>query len=326
MTGERAWRAIGLLGGALLWSIPAWAQLAPSQAGQIKLKQVPPAPSDDIVVTAPPRPTVSQVTKQAEAITPGRDKVGQPLPQFEDPICPGVMGLPRDIAELIVDRVRYDAGRARIRATHGATCTPNLLIVVTRNGQAEVKALMARRGYLFSDMSSVETQALANDAGPVHAWAVVVRRGRDGQNFSGSMIIGADRFPELSEWAAHSKIYLATRLEIRFSIVLIDVAAIDGLSVNQIADYAAMRTLAITQPPRGTTATSTILTLFDHDGHAPLELSDFDLSYLRRTYADEPNLPAYDRLADIAHDVRKAKPAPKPASTTTPAPDAAPNP
>jgi hypothetical protein len=130
------------------------------------------------------------------------------------------------------------------------------------------------------------------------------------------MDVNGLRVPVLSESMAHSKIYLSTRLDIESGVVLLDVAAIDGLTVNQIADYVAMRALANTRPPRGEGAVPTILTLFDPDSKAPLELSEFDLAYLRRTYSELDNLPAYSKLVGAAKDARKALPQGRTVSAT----------
>ena len=40
----------------------------------------------------------------------------EPLARFQDPICPGILGLPRGFAEAMVDRIRFDARRLRIDA------------------------------------------------------------------------------------------------------------------------------------------------------------------------------------------------------------------
>jgi len=111
----------------------------------------------------------------------------------------------------------------------------------------------------------------------------------------------------LQEPMAHSKLYLTTRLEIESGVVMLDIAGINGISVNQLADYAVMRTFADTRPPSGRNVVPTILSLFDPEATPPLELTDFDLAYLRRTYSAMANMPAYGKLAGVGKDVRDSR-------------------
>jgi hypothetical protein len=63
--------------------------------------------------------------------------------------------------------------------------------------------------------------------------------------------------------ASDSHVFLASRIDITASVVIIDLAAMDGMPVAQAADYAAMRALARTRPATRDSAASTILSLFD---------------------------------------------------------------
>jgi hypothetical protein len=301
----------------------AFAQLSKSESDQIHLQAAPPPASSDsdIVVTAGPPPKASAVTKQAESITRSDDVMTEPLARYETPLCPGIVGFPREIAELIVDRIRYDAERIGARLASDNGCRANLLVVVTHNGQAEVKALVRSRGYLFANMSQDDVRALAKDDGPVHAWNNITRHGRHGETMQTDDQTWGHPVQTLYEPSAHSKIFLTTRLEIDSGVVLLDVTGIDGLSVNQIADYVVMRGLVDTRAPSTAGAMPTILTLFDPNSAQPLELTEFDLAYLKRTYSSIANLPGYAKLAGVGSDVRKATAESKPAATAAPAPN-----
>jgi hypothetical protein len=308
----RVWALLGVGLGALLSPVAALPQDAPPQIAAASASPADP----DIVVTGGRTATTHEVVKQAQSITRTADVLSEPLARYEGPICPGIIGLPRDLAELMVDRIRYDAERVGALVTHDAKCTPNLLVVATRNGQADVTALMRTHGYLFREMTTADSRALQEDAGPVHAWNTVTRHGRHGETISTSMEFFGRSIPVLQEPMAHSKIYLTTRLEIDSGVVMLDIAGINGNTVNQLADYVVMRTLADTKPPKGPSAVPTMLSLFDPDATPPLELTDFDLAYLRRTYSALANMPAYGKLAGVAKDVRAAMPDPKRVSAT----------
>jgi hypothetical protein len=268
-----------------------------------------PAPSIDVVVTAPGKVDSGQVQRQARALTRMDDFHHEPLAQFQDPVCPGVMGLPVEFATLMVDRIRYDAERAGIKVATANDCRANILVAFVRNGLADVKTIRKKRGYLFAGISMEELNELSADRGPVHAWVNTIVRTRDGEFVRGNADAGD--IPVVNAPMADSHIFLATRLDIASSVVVIDIAAIHGMSVDQIADYAAMRSLARTRPPKNGAALDTILSLFDAQGPRPAELTRFDLAYLRSINGSLANLPAFAKLGAVTGAIRKiATPSP----------------
>jgi hypothetical protein len=175
--------------------------------------------------------------------------------------------------------------------------------------QADVKTIRKKRGYLFAGISMEELNELSADRGPVHAWVNTIVRTRDGEFVRGNADAGD--IPVVNAPMADSHIFLATRLDIASSVVVIDIAAIDGMSVDQIADYAAMRSLARTRPPKNGAALDTILSLFDAQGPRPAELTRFDLAYLRSINGSLANLPAFAKLGAVTGAIRKiATPSP----------------
>jgi hypothetical protein len=99
---------------------------------------------------------------------------------------------------------------------------------------------------------------------------------------------------------------LAVRQDIIGAVIVIDVAAVDGMTIAQVADYAAMRGLARTHPPGRPGTVGTILNLFDPAAVAPLEMTVFDLAYLRALYGSVANLAGVAKVAQVAHEVKKA--------------------
>jgi hypothetical protein len=267
------------------------------------------APDPEVVVTARPRVEARQVQKQARAITRLDDMYTAPLARFQAPVCPGIAGMPEAIAGELVDRIRYDAERAGIEVAKANSCRPNILVLFVRNGQGEFRQALRKNGYLFRDISVSEMHELAADAGPVHSWVNTATRSRDGDLLQGSEEAG--EMPTLSAPMADSHIFLSTRLDITSSIVMIDIAAVNGMSVYQIADYAAMRSLARTRPTGTDAAFGTILSLFDPGGRPPPELTPFDIAYLKSLYGSLANLPAAVKIAEVTGALRKETPAPR---------------
>jgi hypothetical protein len=72
------------------------------------------------------------------------------------------------------------------------------------------------------------------------------------------------------------------------SMVMVERGALTGLSVTQVADFAAMRAFADTDPRRAATSGApTILTILDKgkDEMVPVTLTQWDLGYLKSLYA-----------------------------------------
>src|SRR5688500_4070455 len=77
----------------------------------------------------------------------------EPLARFEDPLCPGVVGLKREAGESMVGRIRANAATFGRRLADEETCEPNLLIAFVDDGQAFLNRLEDRPGNVFMDMS-----------------------------------------------------------------------------------------------------------------------------------------------------------------------------
>lgn len=331
MTTGNFWRGFGLLPAVLMLTSPALAQsgTAPAKASAPAAATPGKATNssgDDVVITVKPVPKPKEVEHQARALTRLDNFYTEPLARFEDPICPGILGLPVDIAELLVDRIRYDAQRLKIDVAKENSCQPNILIAFAKNGQAVIKLLAKSRGYMFSRISVAELNELSADPGPVHAWSNTVFRTRDGMDVQGSEEGGGSP-PVMKAPMADSKIFTAHRVDILSSIVVIDMAATEGLTTDQIADYAVMRSLARMRPAAGDAAADTILSLFDPgNGARAGELTGFDMAYLHSLYTGHANLPASAKIGNVASAMPKKPAAAMPVSApaAAPAPDAKP--
>lgn len=273
----------GLLA-ALLAAAPAAAQTEPTS-------------DDDIVVTGE-RPNHREVSRQARDITDiGSDVRDRPLARIADRLCPGVIGLKRSAAELMIDRIRWNAEQLDMWMADDTDCRPNLIIAFVEDGKAEIAGLVERQPWLFDTLSTAERRALLAEEGPVRVWTTAQDRTRDGMP-----IAQRDNLtdpPVAQMWMAHSKLYLTIRADITQVVVLFDRAGVRGKSVIQLADYATMRSFARTRPAGGDAAVDTILALFDPAHEPPLELTAFDQAYLRSVYKEIANLPAAMKLLDV---------------------------
>ncbi len=307
MPDRNLWTRTSLLVAMLISTAEAQAQPV------VQLKAVAPPPPD-IVVTGKPDPTASEVVAQAKSITRMGDFYHDPLARFSEPVCPGVLGLPVDAAGIVVDRIRYNAERVGAPVASTTACKANIVVIFTRDGGTEVRRLLKGNGYLFEGLETPEARALRDEAGPVRAWNVTALRNRHGQEESPSFagpVLSMEGNPGLPPMrvitvpTSDSHLFLASRVDITASVVIIDLGAIDGMPAAQIADYAAMRTLARTRPAQGDSAASTILSLFDRDVQHPREMTSFDLAYLRSLYEAGSNVPASVRILGVNRALRR---------------------
>jgi hypothetical protein len=270
----------------------------------IKLEDTP--QGDDIVVSAKPdpKPDQSEVTAQVRSITVSDNLFDKPLALFARPICPGVLGMPVDAAELVVGRIRDNIERVGLSLAKEGDCKPNLIVGFVGSGKTDIANMMSKTGSMLSMLTVQERRELKNETGPVHAWAVTAVRSLEGMD-----LIGGDtnltQPPTLNANASHSLISLSARRDIDLSVVLMDIGAVDGMTVNQLADYATMRGVARTRPVKGTTSYGTILNLFDPDSIHPRELTTFDVAYLKSVYAGIPNIPGSQKIGSVKSQMNR---------------------
>jgi hypothetical protein len=131
-------------------ALAALSVLAGSAAAQAPATPAEPAapvaaPVDNrrIVVTGQVEPlTQAEVTDQARNISIVGDPLHNPLPRFEDHLCPGVLGMKAEAAEIIVQRIRFNAEDLGIRlADADGTCKPNLIVAFVEGAQEQLLAM-----------------------------------------------------------------------------------------------------------------------------------------------------------------------------------------
>jgi hypothetical protein len=294
MTTLRA-RLGAAFAGALLASASAAAQDAAEPAA---------APQGDNIVVTGERSTHAEVSRQARDVTDiGSDIRDRPLARIEDRLCPGVIGLKRAGAELMIDRIRWNAERLDMWMADDTACQPNLIIAFVEDGKSEIAGLVDRKPELFETLTRPERLALLAEDGPVRVWTTAQTRTRDGMPIERRESLTNP--PVTQMWMAHSKIYLTIREDITQVVVLFDREGVRDKSIIQLADYATMRSFARTRPAQGDAALDTILALFDPGHEPPLQLTDFDQAYLRSLYKEIANLPAAMKLGDVGDELER---------------------
>jgi hypothetical protein len=212
-----------------------------------------------------------------------------PLARFEDPLCPGIVGVQQTSAEAMVGLIRENAAELGLQLADPQTCEPNLLVAVMDDPRGYLDGLRKRKPYLFDWLGKAERQALFETPGPAHTWTRAFMRSRDGLPVYPSQSL--TELPQTQMEAAHSLIYVPIRRDIVSAMVLIEKRAVQGMSVAQVADYATMRGLSGDQAEKLQAPGATILNLFG-TGARPAGLTRSDRIFLRTLYSTMPNNPA----------------------------------
>lgn len=256
----------------------------------------------------------------AEVAEPNR---GRGLARWDRSICVGVANLRTETAQYIVDRVSTVAEDIGLRA--GAPgCAANLLVVATADGEAAARALVSegRRAFRMGGAGMDRGMAALTDFQetdrPVRWWQVAMpidtesgmratRLPGDCQSFECNAAIGS-----VMGYAPVLSISSASRLNTQIvdnifrTVVIVDIDDVSALTVQQLADYIAMVSLAQIDPEADTSRYATILNVFDDPESAPT-LTGWDLAYLAGLYhakRDEQNRAA--GRAEIESSIRRA--------------------
>ena len=258
----------------------------------------------EIVVTGSAEEMERQIRSFVGALTPAAPR-GQ-LSRFESSICPGVAGLPPDQKESVIARMRR-VGEAAGLEVGKPGCTPNVMLMVTSDKRAFIEALKRKHPYFFDTMPSDELRRIERDPGPAAAWQIDgPPLSADGTAMASAGDPGASFY--VNRTRKGSLIEAAARPQFQAAAVVVEQKALEGLTTIQLADYAAMRAFARTDPARLTeTSPPTILKVLEAPmgSEVPLTLTAWDLSFLKGLYAATDNLYAASQRSEIRRQIEE---------------------
>ncbi len=217
----------------------------------------------------------------------GLDQIGR----FEvQGVCPAALGIVDQQQREVKARMRLVARTVGIPVA-GAKCTPNALVVVTDDKRAFIERLEKSRPYWFVSLSVPAVRRLARSPGPAAVWHVEGTLNGDGMDLGVRDYYGASSVN--NSFHAPSLITAATRPHFNAGIVVLDIRALEGLSTTQLADYAAMRIFAPTDPAKlAAPYATTIIRILDapRGTAVPLSLTHWDVGLLKGLYSARDNL------------------------------------
>jgi len=237
---------------------------------------------ESLIVTAKPVPEKEAIAAFVGTIADetGNNRLGR----WDRKICPGVVGLRADYAQLLLDRIAETAVEVGLEVGEPG-CKANMIVLATAESDKLAKGMIRDYPEAFAKFDSgirASRRALdrfAVSRAPVRWWHVIARTTADGQRYQkGDQVRVRDV----------GRLRGGTRDDFDRVIIIMDVTRIGKLRFASLADYIAMVGLAQIEPEAEITGTSTVLNLFADRaaGAEPVErMTDWDKAYLKGLYA-----------------------------------------
>jgi hypothetical protein len=270
----------------------------------LALQGSPPPGQSDVTVTGR---KAEQPATVREFVTQVTQPTGEQLARFHRRVCPVVLGLADGPALIIEDRIRRTAAAVGARVAASRKCDANLVLVIAEDGGKLVQNMRSFRPAWLAGLSPVEIRRLADEPSPARAWTVASLTNEDGVALGQTGLNEPAALQGVGTMRVMSAsiINLPTRAGIDGSVIVLDRAGVVGLSLAQIADYAAMRGLAWTRPP-AEARIGTILALFTADPAArPRQMTATDLAYLKSLYRASGRAGAVAERNRIARELNR---------------------
>jgi hypothetical protein len=249
---------------------------------------------------------------------------------FRYPVCPEVMGMAREHADIVGQRIRKVVKHVGVPLARPG-CRPNLRVIVVEDAHEFVAELSRTKPGYFEGMERSDVKRLLRDESPALAWSNMQAQNEDGliyaDNPSGrtpfdrmaqNRVDGpqeglplpaqprSDTAAPVMRTMSASIIKSSTQQAMLESYVVIEASAVAGKSLMQIADYATMRALAAAQPPQEGAPVDTILSLFSPGQEAPPSVRVPDVAYLKALYSAAPTMSSVQQLNRLSKAVLDA--------------------
>lgn len=247
--------------------------------------QEPPTLLDDVVVEGRMIETLAREFVSAASAPPNY----RGLARWNREVCLGVVGLRRQVAEHIIDRVS-DVARSLDVELGQPGCAPNAVIVATSDGRGLAASLVAERrrafriGFSRSNRGSAALEVFRTSDAPVRWWHISFPYCAD----TGKLAIRIFQGPTPCA-SSYNRSMRGQGVADYLSRVLIilDVPRLEGADLSDLSDYLAMLVLAQIDPEGDTSGLDTVLNVLNQPGNAG-GLTEWDRAYLEALYAARP--------------------------------------
>lgn len=247
---------------------------------------------DPIVVTGTPVTKAEERKRAAEFVRRAGVARLEPVARWIMPVCPRTVGVDPAVAAIVDDRIRAVAATAGAKVAP-ASCTPNIAVIFTGDGDALTRAIFARSPRQVAALSPGARERLIEGKGPIRWWYSTRDESRDGMPATTGII------------RQYNSSIVSTQVvrALRSATIIVDAEQADGTLLDSVASYAAMVALAElnSDPPP---PEDSILSLFDGEADRR-ELSNNDTALLRGIYSLPPDREAFQHRRQLVSEVRK---------------------
>lgn len=230
----------------------------------------------------------------------------RPLPRYQTPLCLSVQGMGDVMGPAIERRIKANAREAGLPDNPDPDCATNALVLVTDDKAALIERLRKTQPRIFEPAAQRATRAALRRNDPAIVWSLQRQTAPDGQRLPPG-VDGPKRAPmtgiaydnggeqvPFTFGVQPSRLSIPFSLERYLTVMVFEARDLDGVHMNQFADYATMRIMIDPQPRvrLETEKADTILTLFDGEpDEAPIGLTALDRAFMRGIYELAPNAP-----------------------------------
>lgn len=254
----------------------AGAGAAQSQSQEAAAANPSPAPStgDTIVVEGnrDPQEERKQARSYIEAVEIGRTR--QQTARWADKICPGVFGIEGEIADIMIERIRFIASSAGVPIAD-RDCRTNLSVIFAKDGAQFMAQVRRKSNRLLSEIPRHQRDFVLKSDAPVRWWYTTELTGSEGrpllpnqpfiqcEGCEGGQGVPTGPNTRFNAQYSNSRIRTPTERHLLTASVVIDERQAAGTKVDSLAEYVALVALAEIWPARAGSTGDTILTLFD---------------------------------------------------------------
>lgn len=211
-----------------------------------------------------------------------------------DTYCPGVVGMTQRVNVAIRDRMRKVAEAAGVEPA-GSDCQTSALVIFVDDKASFIELFRQTHPEYFRSMKE-RRFTLYEEPGPVVSWRLAQEMDENGnpvQRTSGVSKALPRGVKVVTSYSGGSRLRAMMSTAIAVSVVVIERGDLNGFTIDQLADYALMRTLTDRSPEKleGSGA-PTILTVLSTPmgGTAYGSVTEWDLAYLKERYEGDPRM------------------------------------
>jgi hypothetical protein len=277
------------------------------------------APPENVTVTGsrvPPDQILHDFIASYTAPSPASGKVAR----WHDGICPGVAGVPASWQKSVTARVREIAKQVGTPVAPD-NCRPNIDIVFTKNPQALLNDVRAKKPYLLGYHDAAQEKRLATVSHALQSWYLTQTVDSQGGTFiddklkppgdltftSGS---NSFTFPNAHvEYWSGSHLGDERRSELIHVLVVVDLTKVNGVHLSAVEDEVAMLSLAQTAAFDVCQPIPSIANLTAPGCDVRLKpgnISTSDWAYLHALYSIAPTDSLIQQQGKIAFEMKKS--------------------